>query len=161
MDVLASTLPPTSNLSAQKAWDFIKIADLSPLIERLVKIDKWKKKHAILAVQQYRNYIFLRKKYPSKELPPSKEIDAVWHAHLLHTKEYFMFCEQVFGYYLHHHPHVTNNSKADLEKLFNLTQELYKREFGSYINRVKKSVLVGMLEWVFIRMLTNEKGEVR
>lgn len=45
--------------------DFVKeiiySADLSPVLKRLVLIEGWKPKHAKLAIQQYRNYLFLKK----------------------------------------------------------------------------------------------------
>jgi hypothetical protein len=34
----------------------------------------------------------------------TKLIDEMWHTFILFTKDYFNFCEQYFGYYLHHYP---------------------------------------------------------
>ena len=68
-------------------------------------------------------------------LPPSYEIDEVWHAHILHTKEYMDFCLELFGKYLHHQPHLSSeaSSMKELEQLFEKTQDLYNHEFGTYI----------------------------
>lgn len=33
---------------------------------------------------------------------PSKQVDAAWHAFILHTRPYTEFCERHFGGYLHH-----------------------------------------------------------
>lgn len=133
------------------ALRLIQQIDLSLVIERLIKVDKWKKKHALLAVKQYKNYLFLRKKYSEKNLPPSIEIDAAWHAHILHTKDYSIFCDQFFGYYLHHHPHIQNacRSISELEQMFELTQRLYKKEFGVYITTIKQPLLLKAFARIF------------
>lgn len=73
-------------------------------------------------------------------LPPSLDIDEVWHAHILHTEEYAEFCQNVFGFYLHHHPHHGKRGEltdADIAEAFEQgTQKLYFSEFGEYIEAV-------------------------
>lgn len=148
-------------MNPSHALHLIREADLTPVIERLVRVDKWKRKHALLAVEQYRNYLVLRKKYPTKELPPSKEIDTAWHAHILHTKDYAQFCSQVFGYYLHHHPHLANAhySAEQLTQSFNETQELYKQEFGFYLYSVKIQALLNTIRQCAGLFTHWKKGE--
>lgn len=34
----------------------------------------------------------------------SKEVDEVWHTFILFTRDYAAFCEDVFGYFVHHQP---------------------------------------------------------
>jgi hypothetical protein len=41
---------------------------------------------------------------PGAGLAPSEQVDAGWHAFLLHTREYATFCEQVAGRFIHHRP---------------------------------------------------------
>ncbi len=36
--------------------------------------------------------------------PPLVVIDEMWHNFILFTREYHQFCEQYFGYYIHHGP---------------------------------------------------------
>jgi hypothetical protein len=38
---------------------------------------------------------------------PSHAVDAAWHEFILLTREYQSFCEEAFGYYLHHSPEET------------------------------------------------------
>jgi hypothetical protein len=38
---------------------------------------------------------------------PSKAVDVAWHEFILMTREYESFCEEAFGYYLHHSPEET------------------------------------------------------
>lgn len=35
---------------------------------------------------------------------PSKVVDDLWHEFILDSRAYMSFCNQAFGYYLHHHP---------------------------------------------------------
>lgn len=45
------------------------------------------------------------KGHPKKLKPmPSVSIDDMWHFFILHTKQYSIFCEEFFGYFLHHSP---------------------------------------------------------
>ena len=129
----------TAELEAAK--QAIYAVDLSSVINRLVNIEKWKKQDAEAGTQQYRNYLFLRKKYPDLNLPPSKDIDEVWHAHILHTEEYRDFCKKAFydqpDHYLDHHPHLAKEGSMNrLKQLFEKTQDLYREEFGEYIYQI-------------------------
>jgi hypothetical protein len=38
---------------------------------------------------------------------PSRAVDVAWHEFILMTREYQSFCEEAFGYYLHHAPEQT------------------------------------------------------
>ena len=38
---------------------------------------------------------------------PSKAVDVAWHEFILLTREYQSFCDEAFGYYLHHSPEET------------------------------------------------------
>ena len=124
------------------AKELIQTLDLNAVIERLVYIDGWSKADALKACEQYKNYLFLRKKYGNScLLPPSNDIDEVWHAHILHTEDYTTFCLKVFGYFLHHHPHLKQEgiqSQQHLEQLFEeQTQRFYFEEFGEYIHALR------------------------
>lgn len=36
---------------------------------------------------------------------PTKEIDIIWHHHILDTQKYHVDCDRIFGRYLHHFPY--------------------------------------------------------
>lgn len=129
----------STELAQAKA--LIDAADLQPVLDRLVSIEGWSPSEATAVIKQYRNYLFLRKKYPQENLPPSKDIDEAWHAHVLHTEDYRNFCRQVFSneadQYLDHHPHIAKEGSVEsLNKLFERTQALYREEFGEYIYQI-------------------------
>jgi hypothetical protein len=124
-----------------KIRKLINTVDLSSTVDRLIKVHHWKEEWVLKAVQQYRNYLFLKIKYGKTHgLPPSVDIDEVWHAHILHTEEYIEFCQNAFGFFLHHHPHHGKDGEftdADIAKAFEQeTQKLYYSEFGEYIEAV-------------------------
>lgn len=134
----STATPPTLSVEDTRAalqkecFDFIA--------DRLVHVEGWAPRAANTVVEQYRNFLFLNKKYGDTfELPPSREIDEAWHAHILHTERYHEFCERVFGRYLHHRPATVGNidTKNNLADAFEKTQALYKKEFGDYIYAVR------------------------
>jgi len=118
---------------------YINNLDLTFLQTQLTQrdIDKWSRKDAIIGIQQYKNYLYLIKKYNDKYpiIPPSKHIDEVWHQHILNTKKYHDACWQIFGHFHHHTPgEKTKKSIAFYNQLFDqITQELYFKEFGEYL----------------------------
>lgn len=39
-----------------------------------------------------------------KKLSPPAKIDFAWHNFILHTRDYAEFCQNCFGYFIHHEP---------------------------------------------------------
>lgn len=64
---------------------------------------------------QYKRWLFLRRKFEGELMPPTKDIDIFWHAHILDTFRYHEDCDRVFGYYLHHNPYFGTNGQQDEE----------------------------------------------
>lgn len=112
--------------------------NFKPIENRLVNTEKWSANEAAKVVNQYRNYLYLRLKYREAILPPSKEIDEAWHAHILHTKQYREFCDELFNEYLDHAPQSPDDiaDRSSTEIYFEQTQMLYKKEFGTYIYQI-------------------------
>jgi len=124
----------------------IDALDLNSVVARMMYVHYWPKKNAEATCAQYRNYLYLCKKYMGEhDLPPSYEIDEFWHNHILCTRKYHSEINDIFGCYLHHDPHHGDNgniSHADLLKTYeNETQRLYNIEFGDYLHRTKPSLL--------------------
>lgn len=116
--------------------------DLEPIIARMINIYHWSEKGARHVAEQYKRFLYLKKKYGKQYLlPPSREIDEFWHNHILHTEKYFSDCSILFGEYLHHSPHhadVSQLRSSDIEKTFRQsTQRLHLQEFGEYLYQVK------------------------
>jgi len=84
-------------------------------------------------VKKYRCFLKLCAMYPEESIVPSKEIDKVWHVHILDTAMYMADCDAIFGFVLHHFPYFGLRGEADLEMLHAKgaeTRELYLRHFG-------------------------------
>jgi len=80
----------------------------------------------------YKRYLTLCKKY-GKGIVPTKEMDQFWHYHILDTRAYCSFCDDVFGRYFHHYPYFGMRGEQDEKDLMNAflrTKELYSKEFG-------------------------------
>jgi hypothetical protein len=113
-----------------KLW----LLDLEPIILRLMDEDEgegWPKNQALVAVEEYRRFLFLNATNPSI-IVPTKFVDAVWHAHILDTMKYMDDCQELFGFYLHHFPYFGmrgEQDKANLQLAFKATAEIYELVF--------------------------------
>lgn len=80
------------------------------------------------AVVEYRRFIFmaLSAQHPCV---PSRAVDEVWHAHLLHSRDYLAFCKAIGRDYIHHEPALPGE-KANLIPHFEQTTAFYEKCFG-------------------------------
>jgi hypothetical protein len=79
----------------------------------------------------YKQFLTLKLKYPDLELVPNKDIDEIWHLHILDTKKYSNDCKDIFGSFFHHSP---SYGQCDLSKEFEITKSLFRTEFGEDFN---------------------------
>lgn len=79
---------------------------------RLAREQGWTLAQARQAVDEYRKFCFLACS-GAGEMTPSREVDEVWHLHLIHTRDYWHeFCPKVLGMDLHHGPTRGGHSEA-------------------------------------------------
>ena len=126
--------------SLESAFQYIYSIDFSMLIYKITKPDPniariWDTDSAQKAIMYYKNYLWLLRKYSQEYpvIPPSIDIDEIWHHHILDTYKYHEDCAAIFGQYLHHYPYFGMRGEADfqeLERTFKITQQLYFKEFG-------------------------------
>jgi hypothetical protein len=135
---------------------FISRYNFSSLERKLIK-KGWLIREARETLEQYKKYMLLKKKYFHQyQLPPSIEIDEVWHIHILDTQEYFNFCFGLFGFYLHHCPEIKTSAGQELTKDEVLilyrehTQKLYLEEFGEPIFTVRRGFLAKILDLTLV-----------
>jgi hypothetical protein len=89
--------------------------------------------HADFCELHYKRWLFLRRKYDGELLPPTRDIDILWHAHILDTYRYHEDCELIFGYYFHHYPYFGVRGDEDavnFNRAFKQMAALYKEEFA-------------------------------
>jgi hypothetical protein len=84
-------------------------------------------------VELYRCFLKLCVLYPDRAIVPTRDIDHVWHAHLLDTAKYRADCDRVFGRPLDHYPYAGLRGPADREAWradFTRTRALFAEHFG-------------------------------
>jgi hypothetical protein len=98
---------------------------------KIAKKHNWSNLFALRAVTEYKKFVYLGV-ISNFYVTPSKEIDIVWHEHLLFSKAYREFCNTVIEYTFDHHPELM--PMADETGRFSAqyvdTLDLYKTEFG-------------------------------
>ncbi len=91
----------------------------------------WKRSFALKAISEYKKFVYLGV-VSNFHVTPSKIIDVVWHEHLLFTRAYRQFCEEVIAYQFDHNPELI--PMADETGRFNAqyldTIDFYVSEFG-------------------------------
>lgn len=104
-----------------------------------MKKQGWSLERTENAIREYKRFLFIHKKYPKLVLVPCKEVDEIWHAHILHTKEYAEDCKKLFGRFLHHRPTYEKEEKKRDSTRYNKFLEVYKKEFIKIPTCWKKS----------------------
>lgn len=127
----------------EEAVTHINSIDFLPIQKKLCSDDtlicrRWSEIEVEVGIQYYKNFLYLNKKYIEQYpvLPPSLEIDEIWHHHILDTRQYLIDCNHIFGYYFHHYPYFGTrgeNDKQNLDAAFDVTQALHEIEFGEKI----------------------------
>lgn len=64
---------------------------------------------------------------------PSKVVDAIWHSHILHTREYLQFCRSLGVDFIHHSPHSATTTKEEKEQTMQNLIAASVRLFGSNV----------------------------
>lgn len=88
-----------------------------------------------LGEKEYRRFLTLKTLYPAVTLVPSKQVDTIWHAHILDTRAYRDDCNAVFGRFIDHYPYFGiygDDDARNLDAAFNETVALYENHFGAY-----------------------------
>ena len=83
-------------------------------------------------VEEYLKFLILKarkKDLNATKLSPSGEVDAIWHCHLLDTRDYMETCSYLLTYMIHHNPDGGNDATAQ-ERRLSRTREYYREIFG-------------------------------
>ena len=115
----------------------LRDTDFGPIAFKLMHPDDgpgWTLEQAIRGIEQYRRFLMLKHFYPQADIVPTREVDKVWHCHILDTEKYREDCQKLFDRYLDHFPYLGIRDEADkenLDKAFNETQSLFEELFGT------------------------------
>ena len=82
----------------------VETIDLTNVMRKLRKEEGWEEAQAATAEMRYRRFLCMHYLGATFDLVPTRDIDKVWHQHILHTRDYAEDCRRVFGAFLHHAP---------------------------------------------------------
>jgi hypothetical protein len=114
----------------------IQQLDLGPIAYKLMHPETgrgWNRGQASRALTHYVMFLGLIYLYPNVAIAPNREIDRVWHQHILDTSKYAEDCQMLFGRFIHHFPYfgIRNaGDRQDLDAAFAQTQALFQQHFG-------------------------------
>ncbi len=122
----------------QEAIRRIEELDLEPIVYKLTVSEhgeppKMTLEEADRNVVLYRQFLILNALYPDKSIVPTRDLDEVWHTHILDTEKYDADCGYLFGRKLHHFPYLGLRGPEDVERwqaAFAETRQLFMQHFG-------------------------------
>ncbi|MFN3181083.1 MAG: glycine-rich domain-containing protein [Nannocystaceae bacterium] len=117
--------PSGGNLSPD-----ILALELERIVNKLAGQPEWNMTRARQAELAYRRFLQLRSLYPTCSLVPTRDIDEMWHGHILDTRAYAADCDRLFGGFMHHCPAWDGEDRAELDAAFAVTRALWMRAFG-------------------------------
>jgi hypothetical protein len=116
---------------------YIQDIDFGPLKVKLAEPrdeggQAWSRAKADFVEEQYKRWLFLRRKWENEALPPSLELDEFWHAHILDTQAYHRDCSYIFGGYFHHFPYFGMRGPSDAQALSDGFAGMHRRFLEEY-----------------------------
>lgn len=105
------------------------------ILQRLIHSDEGKRfslTQAKLAIQQYKNFLFLVHHYPQLRMVPNQDIDAIVHAHAADMAQFACDSQMLFGVPLCHKPGLgTRDTDRHIWlAAFKQTRSLFELHFG-------------------------------
>ena len=98
-----TTAPTLSGVVVERANN--PSFDLTRVIARVARENPtWDGARLQDAEEGYRAFLSQAKIFPKLPNKPTADVDCVWHAHILFTKQYHEDCVSYFGFYYHHEP---------------------------------------------------------
>jgi hypothetical protein len=136
--ILKEKMNTTNNNSASfnifddLLWVKISNIDLELIEKDLTRTLGWSQSKCEDIVTEYKKFIYLcsTNTDKTKSMIPSKDVDEVWHAHILRTEKYVSDCQVAGKQYIHHLPTPSNAPPANPSEFENGTKCLYEKVFG-------------------------------
>ena len=97
------------------------------ILERVRKQNLWTMEYTERVAEEYLRFMFLATK---NYVVPSLEVDEIWHAHLLFSRDYSTFCKEFLQRTIHHGPSTTLASISDDKEMYATTKRLYFMYFS-------------------------------
>lgn len=130
-------MPMTGHVTSADRLRRIDALDLEPIVYKLIHTEPEGESlslaEADAGVTLYRCFLKLCVLYPGAAIVPTRQIDQVWHAHLLDTARYRADCDHALGAFLDHFPYAGLRGEADRlawGEDFARTRRLFRERFG-------------------------------
>lgn len=106
-------------------------ASTKAFADKICRKHNWKPNFVLRAIHEYKKFVYMGV-ISNFHVTPSKVIDIVWHEHLLFTKAYRSFCEEIIQYNFDHHPELISiDTQTEVyAEQYVKTLLLYRKEFG-------------------------------
>jgi hypothetical protein len=111
--------------------------DLEPIVYKLTHPEPGEKAMSLPeaddSVALYRCFLSLCVLYPGTAIVPTRQLDHVWHTHMLDTAKYRTDCDHVFGQFMDHFPYAGLRGDDDRRAWrddFARTCRLFREHFG-------------------------------
>jgi len=118
----------------------IDVLDLEPITYKLIHPEPGEMAvglaEADQAVALYRCFLKLCLLHPGARIVPTRQLDRVWHAHVLDTAKYRADCDHLFGHFIDHFPYAGLRGEDDRRAWradFARTRRLFAEHFGEEI----------------------------
>jgi hypothetical protein len=118
----------------------IDALDLEPIVYKLMHPEPGETALSLPEADRdvglYRCFLKLCALYPDATIVPTRQLDHVWHMHMLDTAKYRADCDEVFGRFLDHFPYAGLRGKDDRRawrEAYAQTRRLFAEQFGAEI----------------------------
>ena len=124
-------IEPTTDVNIHRLVKRIDAVDLTKVRMYLINRQKMDPHRVDVLIREYRRYLVLCVVNPKTRKPISREVDEVWHSHIMFTRDYTTMGNDVFGRYFHHKPAITEEECLQRGDLYEEnTRKEYLTVFG-------------------------------
>ncbi len=123
----------------QRLPESIRNLDMGPILwtlmnpeEGAAKTVDWNEPQTVRVIEEYRKFLTLSHEGDGKVTSPSKNVDVIWHTHVLDTAKYYTDMHKIFGHMVHHFPYLGVRGSADRQVLldgYEDTKVRYRERF--------------------------------
>lgn len=117
------------NSDEENALGMIEVYDFGKVRTRVLKDGAVSVEEVDDAIAEFRRFLALICLGNSGLAMMSGAVDEIWHAFILHTRDYAEFCQQVRGRFIHHQPASEGSPVPDSSK--NAFIDAYRATFGA------------------------------
>jgi hypothetical protein len=127
----------TQAVPAEERLRRVDALDLEPIVYKLMHPEPGETNLTLARADQdvvlYRCFLKLCVMYPDATIVPTRQLDHVWHTHMLDTAKYRADCDWAFGFFIDHFPYFGFRGEGDWRAWredFAHTRRLFEAHFS-------------------------------